>query len=285
MIKNILVRSTGKPGDAIAHELALQAARPFKAHLKFLHVQVDPKELIIATASVEYGGSALMNETIERSRQESNADAKSAKAAFAAFCTARRIQVASVPDGKVVSAEWVREIGSSADWVSRHGMVADLVVLTRPGEGMDETAVLEAGLFNTGRPLLIAPTVPSKTSLETVVIAWEESAPAARAVDAAMPFLEKAQRVIILVIGEKSADNGVKRLVAALRWHGVEAEVQQQKPGKSGAADTMLAAATKNGAGLIVMGGYGHSPTREWVFGGFTERVLKDAELPVLMAH
>jgi len=82
----------------------------------------------------------------------------------------------------------------------------------------------------------------------------------------------------------RSAEEGAGRLMANLRWDGFTASVRRLKPGVHGAAETLLMAAREQAA-LLVMGGYGHSRLREWIFGGFTQRILRDAEIPVLIAH
>ena len=69
-----------------------------------------------------------------------------------------------------------------------------------------------------------------------------------------------------------------------LAWHDVAATTLRLTPGPEGAAEALLTAAGER-ADLLVMGGYGHSRLREWVFGGVTERVLGNAPLPVLMMH
>ena len=108
---------------------------------------------------------------------------------------------------------------------------------------------------------------------------------AARAVAAAMPFLVRAKEIVILTVAEgEQPDKSVDRLMRNLAWHGVRASKRILHPVARNAAETLLAAA-QEAAGLLVMGGYGHSRVREWVFGGFTEHVLTDAPLPVLLAH
>ena len=81
-----------------------------------------------------------------------------------------------------------------------------------------------------------------------------------------------------------ASDDESTRLVTALRWHGLNASTRHLQPGPAGAADTLLAAAGAE-SGLVVMGAYGHSRMREWIFGGFTQRVLRGAEVPVVMMH
>jgi nucleotide-binding universal stress UspA family protein len=102
-----------------------------------------------------------------------------------------------------------------------------------------------------------------------------------------MPFLSVAKQIVIMTVAEDEttiADEGAARLMANLRWDGFSASARRLEPGAQGAAEILLAAAREQGA-LLVMGGYGHSRVREWIFGGFTQRVLREAEIPVLMAH
>ncbi|HVI65259.1 MAG TPA: universal stress protein, partial [Bradyrhizobium sp.] len=110
---------------------------------------------------------------------------------------------------------------------------------------------------------------------------------AARAVTVAMPFLSIAKQIVIMTVAEDETtieEEGAARLMANLRWDGFSASVRRLEPGAQGGAETLLAAAREQAA-LLVMGGYGHSRLREWIFGGFTERILRAAEIPVLIAH
>jgi nucleotide-binding universal stress UspA family protein len=148
---------------------------------------------------------------------------------------------------------------------------------------MPET--LEAALFDSGRPLMIPGVAP--VAPDTIAIAWKSTREAARAVAAAMPFLAQAKRVVILTAAEddRTDRSEAARLLVTLQRHDIAAEARRLQPGSRNAADTLLAAAGEIDAGLLVMGGYGHSRLRELVFGGVTEHVIRGAALPVLMAH
>ena len=119
-----------------------------------------------------------------------------------------------------------------------------------------------------------------------MVIAWKAAPEAARAVTAAMPFLAIAKQIQILTVAEEQgvSDEEAARLVTNLRRHGLQASARHLQPDPRGAADTLLTAAGEQAA-LVVMGAYGHSRLREWIFGGFTQHVLRGAEVPVLMMH
>jgi nucleotide-binding universal stress UspA family protein len=99
-----------------------------------------------------------------------------------------------------------------------------------------------------------------------------------------MPFLTRAREIIVMTIEEAGASEGSDRLIRHLSWHGCRAAAEVLRIVGGDAVGTLLGSA-KERAGLLVMGGYGHSLLREWIFGGFTERVLADMPLPVLMAH
>ena len=103
-----------------------------------------------------------------------------------------------------------------------------------------------------------------------------------------MPFLAKSKNIIILTVGENErvGEESSAKLVAALTWHGLKVSARHLQPGDGSAANTLLTAASRMGVGLLVMGGYGHSRFREFMFGGFTEQALRGVlDLPVLMMH
>jgi nucleotide-binding universal stress UspA family protein len=101
-----------------------------------------------------------------------------------------------------------------------------------------------------------------------------------------MPLLSKAKQIQIVTVAEEQglSDEEGARLMTSLAWHGFNVSTRHLRPERLGAADTLLATAVEEGA-LVVMGAYGHSRLREWMFGGFTEHVLRGAAVPVLMMH
>jgi nucleotide-binding universal stress UspA family protein len=133
---------------------------------------------------------------------------------------------------------------------------------------------------------LISPAATLAALPETVVIAWKATPEAARAVGAAMPLLAHAKQILIVTIAEDQglSDEEGARLLNSLRRHGFNVSMRRLSPGPQGAASTLLAEAAERGA-LVVMGAYGNSRLRQWIFGGFTRQVLRGAEVPVLMMH
>lgn len=140
-----------------------------------------------------------------------------------------------------------------------------------------------------GKPALILPYaggLPGVTG-ETVVIAWKPAREAARAVSAAMPLLKRARRVVILSWAgdDEPVDGSRLDLSGYLRLHGIEATWQHEGNEPDALGELLLSRAFDAGAGLLVMGCYGHSRAREWVLGGTSRTVLESMTLPVLMAH
>jgi nucleotide-binding universal stress UspA family protein len=134
--------------------------------------------------------------------------------------------------------------------------------------------------------VLIPAAIPLAGLPETIVVAWKAAPEAARAVTAAMPLLSAAKQILIVTVAEEQglSDEEGARLATSLRWHGLNASARHLQPDTGGAANTLLAAAREHRA-WIVMGAYGRSRLREWIFGGFTRHVLRGAEIPVLMMH
>lgn len=287
MIRTILVPATGTAADEPVFAAALTVARRFSAHLEFLHVRLDPAE-VAASLTSDIGGGIVSTGLIDRLEQEAVEREAKAHGIWQRFCEQEQLSVSGDASSQpAVSVSWRRETGREPDWIAEYGRAADLSVIGRPAhnEGV-APETLEAALLDTGRPLLIPGPAP-KAPAETLAIAWKSTREAARAVTAATPFIQQAKRVVILTISEKDRmdrDSAARLRETLLRHNGaVETRHLDQTPGNVGEA--LVTAASGIGAGLLVMGGYGHSRLREWVFGGVTEHVLHASALPVLVAH
>ena len=168
------------------------------------------------------------------------------------------------------------------------GRVYDLTVVGRPGSGGHDPrqATFEAALFESGRPVLIAPPRVPDTIGDTVLIAWNRSSETARTVAYAMPLLRRARRVVVLTIqvSHVTGPSG-SLLAAALKRHGIEAESYATEASSANEGSAALAKAREIGADLVVKGGYTQSRLRQMIFGGATSHILARSELPVFMAH
>ncbi len=289
MIKTILVPATGYETDVANFSAALGIARMFGAHLDVLHVRLDTIEAAVAMTADAGGGGALTPGLINQLEEEVREGETRAQHLFAEFCARESLDIATDPAGGKTnpSAQWHVETGLEPRWIAAYGVTADLIVASRgTSDDSGVRSILEAVLLETGRPLLIPSASAASAALsDKIAIAWKPTPQAARAVALAMPFLDLAKEIVVMTVEEEPGRrDDADRLVQSLAWHGFAATVERLTPGPRGAADTLLAAASAK-AGLLILGGYGHSRLREWVFGGFTQRVLADAPLPVLIAH
>lgn len=286
-MKTILVPATGNRTDDAVFTSALVVARTFDAHLDFLHVRADAASLAAAMAT-DGSGATMVGGLVERIDEEATRREDTARQLFQRFCERAQLAIEETPAGKQSpTAQWLRQMGDEAYWVREYGRAADLLVIGRPGDDQGVSIdTVEAALVGTGRPVLIVPATPLISLPETIVIAWKAAPEAARAVTAAMPLLSKAKQILIVTVAEEEglSDQEGARLATALGWHGLNVSARHLRPDRLGAAETLLAAAAEQPA-LVVMGAYGHSRMREWMFGGFTEHMLRHADVPVLMMH
>lgn len=174
------------------------------------------------------------------------------------------------------------------DKVSDIARYHDLTIL---GVGSHDAALrvtAEEVVFAAGRPVLLLPEDLEVKSYDRVAIAWDGSRVAARAVADAWPFLSKATKVSILCVTDEKAlphaDIGA-RLAAYLDRRGIKADVETIAASGRPIGATLQSAALSLGAGVLVMGGFGHSRMRDFVLGGATSGILHDLAMPVLISH
>jgi nucleotide-binding universal stress UspA family protein len=199
----------------------------------------------------------------------------------------------------------MREPGCAATWsehvelpvtagFAQQALFADLLVLGQRDPGDPGTRgvpydFVESVIAASGKPALVVPHIGwSGAPLRTVVVAWKDTAEAARAVTAALPLLRRAQSVHVL---EWEPSDRPRITGAALdlqgyfRLHGVEAQWHREAGEPAELGDLLLSRVADFSADLLVMGCYGHSRAREWILGGTTRTVLRSMTVPVLMAH
>ena len=149
--------------------------------------------------------------------------------------------------------------------------------------------VIEAALFESGRPVLIVPFIQKdRLKLDHVMVCWDGSRAAARAIADAMPFLTRSGKTSIIVAdtqSAKSTDLPGADIATHLTRHGVNATIERIPVSKIDVSNTILSYAADAGADLIVMGGYGHSRLREFILGGTTRGMLASMTKPTLMSH
>ncbi|RYE86163.1 MAG: universal stress protein [Hyphomicrobiales bacterium] len=273
MIKDIVVHLTGSPEDAVRLAYADAVAQTFSAHLTGLQVHVLPELLSYTDPS----GSAFLRELIAHSDKE--ADEVTARltenlAGLGPHTELRRLDV------------YPGEIGPA---LADQARVADLFVGTRPyGDPARSAHIEETVLFHSGRAcVFLPPQVEFLAKFDTVLVGWKNAREAARAVAEAIPFLQRATTVVVVLVAEGGASLGSQAGADIGRYlsrHGVNAEIRTVGDAPL-TGEALLREAAAARADLLVMGGYGHSRIRELVLGGATRDVLVSATLPVLMAH
>ena len=272
--KTLLVPVDGGKRSRRSIEVAWRIAARFDAHVIGLFVQPTysmPPELGMY-------GSTLPVALIEEKMGEA------AQAARAIFDSA-----ASVGTGG--SLEWRTDKGDVASVVATHARYADLVVLnqTDPDEGRSHFT--DPMMLSVGRPVLLVPYVgPLDRIGDRILICWNASHEAARAVTDALPLLQRASKVTVMSIDARASQTGHGEQPGAdialfLARHGVQAEVMQTVSDGTNEGEIILSSAADEGSDLIVMGAYGHTRLREMILGGATRTVLQSMTVPVLMSH
>jgi nucleotide-binding universal stress UspA family protein len=275
VIKDIVVNLSGRGAQDFAADYAVSVAAAFGAHITGVAFLYDP---IIPDGTV--GGATV--ELIELQREENSKVAQGAVERFEA--TARSAGVAAEPRILDVTME------GAATVFGRLARSFDLVVAgqAQREHGASEDIMIEAALFESGRPLLIVPYI-QKTPFEPgrILVCWDGGRMAARAIADALPFLERAQVVDIVIVAEarKHDELSGADMSAHLARHGIRAEVKRVVQAELAVEDAILSYAADSGADLMVMGGYGHSRLREFILGGVTRSILQSMTIPVLMSH
>lgn len=274
MFKTLLVAVDPRPRSLRSLEIAGRIANQWDSHVVGLYV----KPPMYLPAGLEAGAETLA----ELQRKTLTELVSEARARFDAG-----VKAAGITRSEFRTAE-----GDIAEAVALHARYADLVIVNQTDPEADVRAhFADAVLMWVGRPVLVVPYTGEFNTLgERILVAWNASREAARAVTDALPFLQRAQQVVVLSIaGKRTADafGGTPGADVAvyLARHGVKTEVAPTVAADVDAGEEILSRAFDHGADLIVMGAYGHSRAREIVLGGATRTVLKSMTVPVLMSH
>jgi nucleotide-binding universal stress UspA family protein len=182
-------------------------------------------------------------------------------------------------------------VAGAADLFGRIARRFDLAVVgqARPQEGASEELLIEGALFESGRPVVVVPHVQTQgVTLDRVLVCWDGSRPATRAIADALPFLRRAKAIdIVAVSGERGKGSELvgTNMARHLARHGLKVELKRLSAGNVDVPAAITAHAVETGATFMVMGGYGHSRLREFILGGVTRTVLTSSTIPVLMSH
>jgi nucleotide-binding universal stress UspA family protein len=278
-IKDLLVHLDETPASTTRLQAALALAAACQAQVTALYLIAEP---FLPGA----GGRHLPAQLLREHLAHAEAEAEDILAAARVAADQRGVALATI-----------RESGTLdrlPHLLARHARHTDLTIVGQPdlaAHGVDDAALTEAAFMDSGHPALVVPrswsgALPPRRA----VVAWDGSREAARAATDAVPLLQTAELVLVLVvdardIGGRTDGRPGEELAAHLQRHDVNAEVRLVASGGAAVPDVLLAQARDGAADLLVMGGYGHSRLREMMFGGTTRYVLEHMPVPALFAH
>lgn len=276
MIKDIAVHLTGSSEDRIRLAQAADVARTLDAHVTGIYVHQMPDILAITDPS----GSAFLQRLVEQSTAQAEAGVAELDGALRGLGLTYELRRLDV---------YPRQVGRELAGEAR---ISDLFVGTRPyGDPNKGEWIEEAVLFQSGRPcLFVPPAFAGHSAFGNVLVAWKDTREAARAVAAALPLLRKVKSVVVAIVDENLGGAEESRHAPGedigryLSRHGIASEIHVID-GWTDTGAAILNEATRTAADLIVMGAYGHSRLSEWMLGGVTRHILRQAAIPVLVAH
>jgi nucleotide-binding universal stress UspA family protein len=275
MLKDVVVNLSGRAPLDFAADYATSIAATFGAHvtgIAFLYEPVIPDGTL--------GGVPV--DLIELQREENSKIARDAIGRFEAGV--KKAGVAS--ETRQLDATF----GGAATLFAQVARRFDISVVAQAQreQGATDELIIEGALFESGRPVIVVPYIQkSGLTLERVLACWDGGRTAARAIADAMPFLERAKAVDLVIVAEERKNDEITgvRMSEHLTRHGVTVSVKRIAKGDLAVQDVILSYAADSGADFMVMGGYGHSRLREFILGGVTRGILNSMTVPVLMSH
>jgi nucleotide-binding universal stress UspA family protein len=274
MPKDLVVNLMVAGARDAAATYAISVAKTFDAYLAGVAFAYEP----VLPAIV---GGGIPESVIEEQREENEKAAKAAVAQFEAAAKDIRHDTRMVP----------ASLAGAADTFGEIARLYDLAIVgqsERDRVGPEEL-IVEGALFGSGRPILVVPAdYQGGMRLDRVLICWNGGRNAARATANSIPFLRRANAVEIITVGTEvaaAAETSAADLSRHLGRHDIKTDVRRIEPGNLKVSAAILDYAGKSGAGMLVMGGYGHSRLREFILGGTTRGVLAAMTVPTLMSH
>lgn len=275
--KTISIVFTDSSSDEAALRFAADFAESQDAHLDVHCVGVDPARYEPLPA----GAAAIVLET-------GAAEAMEQAERLSDWC---KDILPATPSKVSVNPVVIPHLGLDT-LVSRQTRYSDLIIASQPyGQSRKplQVTVLEAELFGTGAPVLMVPEGTQKQAFNRIIVGWNESSESFAAVRGALPLLQAAQHVDIVMVdppahSPERADPG-GAICLMLARHGIKAEVSILSKTLPRVSEVLERFAEEHGGSMIVMGGYGHSRFRESILGGATRDMLEGAKRPLLLAH
>ncbi|MEM7497667.1 MAG: universal stress protein [Pseudomonadota bacterium] len=271
-LRSIVTFVDDDPRSKVRLDTAIEIARMQDAHLEVLALRYDPN--IPPYAFGDAAASTLM-QALENSRAAAKAHAAEAQKA---------IEIAAIRGDAIPRVTLYRDIERK---VAEAARFADLAIVSSPyGADVSSTAsdILDGLLYDGDVPALVLPEDAADFDAGMILIGWDGSRQALKAVKGAMPLLQQAGKVEICVFDPQDDTPG-ETLATMLARHDVTVEIAVLPRPSGSIAEALSQRAREIGAGLLVMGAYGHSRFRESVIGGVTRDTLRDLSVPLLIAH
>lgn len=263
---------------------ALLVGQKHNAHLNVLHVRPLPETTVPLVG--EGLSATVVEEMLMLAESRAGERAEKLKEIFDKAVAENNLPIVTEPrTADSISIQWDDRAGREEDVLTAQSRLSDLIVMTKPSSTADagHFLTLNAGLMESGKPLLLVPPHPIQSIGKTIAIFWNGSVEAARAVSAGMPFIENAEKVVIFSAYE-SNQASPNELATYLAWHNVETSIHAF-PVQGAAGETLLREADNVGADMVIMGAYTHSRLRQLIFGGVTSYMLQAAEIAILFCH
>jgi len=281
----LLIPVTGHAADSAALDLALAVVQGSDARLSAVCIRPDPAEIV--RLGNDWTAPVILDSTLDALEDQAASYARAAAQTFLTWQARNRLaQWSPTSRTSGPAVRWSERIGAPSDILREMARFADLVVMRGlgPDGPFDGDAILNAVMFDAGRPVLLAPAVAPEDLFSGALIAWAGGREESHAIMASLPLLARMRRVAVRTVADGDGLDA-DELVAYLGCHGIAADMASLPAGGHSVAEALSAEAGNIQASLLIMGGYHHSRTREAVFGGTTRSIVANVTLPVLLAH
>ncbi len=284
--KSIFIPFFEQKSAETAFRAAAALAKESNGHITAVHIRSRP----VPATTVYFPLGGVSTEFTKSFQKAEDQLADDLKALFDKLC-------AETGAGVVNLEEHKDEHGATASWIESEGDVLmeyafkatayDFSILAAAGDDANpmEESIAESLLFESGRPVLLTPASGLSRAPQKVVVAWNGSQEAARAVAASLSLLKGAQTVTVISV--RKADDpfiNTDEITAYLRFHGVEAaRMKVEVQDNENVTARLDQEVRQEQPDLLVMGAYSHSRWREAVLGGFTRHMIHEAKMPVFM--
>lgn len=286
-VKKILVPVQGTALVDTTLTTAYLLSQSYDAHLAVLHIRPDKKDIIPLTGEGLSG--TMIEEVMNIAEHEGSKRLKFAHNIFDEFIDRNHIKMINPEAGRAAetgkTASFIVETGRENEVATYWSRLSDVTVVAHPdsGENISSSEMLHALLFESGRPVVIAPKEKPTSVGKRICIAWNGSAESAAALHSSLRWMDNAEKIAILYSDDyEKRGLDIKDVADYIKFYGVDVELCQMK-GDKNTGENMIGACTDFNADLLCMGAYSHPRWKQIILGGVTSYMLDNANLAVLM--